>query len=444
MSGAFVSRRRFLHSALLAATTLSSPLILTKHAFAQPFRNDPRDQKSAKFGFCVPLSGPYASEGIDEKRGIELAIRHLNGEGSLGMINTMTNCALTGNGVLGKPVEGLFRDTETHPVRAVAGARDLIENENCIMVCGGSASNVVIAMQNLCHLNGIIFMAGLSHSNDTTGIYRKRYGFRHFFNAHMTASALAPILGQSLGPKLRAYYLSADYNWGRSQEESLKTATESLGWQTSANIRTPLGLDDFTPFIAPVLDSESDVLVLNHYSGDLVRVLRTVHEMGVRDKRDIKIVAPLFSRLMAQGAGEAIKGVIGTANWNWTLQDPGSQSFVRAFSQSFGSPPSQAAHTCYVQTLLYANACEIAKSFDPVQVIKVLEDFEFDGMGNGPTLYRGADHQCFKDVLVVQGSENPISQFDVLDIVKVAKREEVYYPPDFFPGALGPYVAEPA
>src|SRR3546814_17984384 len=69
----------------------------------------------------------------------------------------------------------------------------------------------------------------------------------------------------------------------------------------------------------------------------------------------------------------------------------------------YGSPPSQAAHTCYVQTLLYANACEMAGTFYPPEVIKTLEGFKFDGMGNGPTEYRAEDHQCFKDVLVVRG-----------------------------------------
>ena len=55
----------------------------------------------------------------------------------------------------------------------------------------------------------------------------------------------------------------------------------------------------------------------------------------------------------------------------------------------------------------------------PSAVIEQLEGHEFDGMGNGPTLYRAADHQCFKDVLVVKGKENPSSQFDVLEVVEV-------------------------
>jgi branched-chain amino acid transport system substrate-binding protein len=64
---------------------------------------------------------------------------------------------------------------------------------------------------------------------------------------------------------------------------------------------------------------------------------------------------------------------------------------------------------------------------------------QFDGLGNGPTEYRAADHQCFKDVLVVKGKENPDSKFDVLEVVEVTPRSQVEYPVELLGGELGPY-----
>ena len=112
----------------------------------------------------------------------------------------------------------------------------------------------------------------------------------------------------------------------------------------------------------------------------------------------------------------------------------------KSFGEKYGFPPSQAAHTCYVQTLLYADAVTRAKSFDPCAVVEALEGFEFDGMGNGPTLYRAEDHQCFKDVVVVRGKENPENEFDLVEIVEVTPVEQVTYAPDhpqFAGGDLG-------
>ena len=102
------------------------------------------------------------------------------------------------------------------------------------MITGGSSSAVAIAVQALCQEMGIIFMAGLTHSNDTTGKDKKRYGFRHFFNAYMSGMALGPVLGQGYGKDRVAYHLTADYTWGWTQEESMKNATETLGWKTLA------------------------------------------------------------------------------------------------------------------------------------------------------------------------------------------------------------------
>ena len=78
-----------------------------------------------------------------------------------------------------------------------------------------------------------------------------------------------------------------------------------------------------------------------------------------------------------------------------------------------------------------------AGSFAPCAVAEALEGFEFDGLGNGKTLYRADDHQCFKDVLVVRGKENPTSEFDLLEVVEVTPRSQVEYPADMLGGELG-------
>ena len=157
-----------------------------------------------------------------------------------------------------------------------------------------------------------------------------------------------------------AYHLTADYTWGWIQEGSIKKYTDSIGWKTAAAVRTPLGAGDFSQYITPVLNSGADVLVLNHYGRDMVNSLTQAVQFGLRDKqvngKDFAIVVPLYSRLMAQGAGENVKGIFGSTNWHWSLQDEGSKAFVKSFGQKVRLPAVQAAHTTYCQALLYADA----------------------------------------------------------------------------------------
>ena len=441
MSKSNFSRRGVLKTGMVAGAGMALPQYL--RAQESGFTNAPGDSEVI-LGFNVPQTGPYADEGADELRAYELAVEHLNGGGDGGMLSTFSSQALDGAGILGREVKYVTGDTQTKSDAARASARSMIEKDGAVMITGGSSSGVAVAVQALCQEAGIIFMAGLTHSNDTTGKDRRANGFRHFFNSYMSGAALAPVLEAAYGNNRKAYHLTADYNWGYTTEEAVRTSTEAMGWETVNTVLTPLTQTDFSSYIAPVLNSGADVLVLNHYGGNMVNSLTNAVQFGLRDAQangqNFEIVVPLYSRLMARGAGANVAGIFGSTNWHWSLQDAGSQAFVRSFGTKYGFPPSQAAHTCYVQTLLYADAVTRAGSFNPCAVDEALEDFEFDGLGNGPTLYRGADHQCFKDVLVVKGKENPENEFDLLEIVEVTPVEQVTYAPDhpqFAGGALG-------
>ena len=431
MSKFILTRRGLIKSGAAVGAGLALPTIFTSRASA--FTNEPTGS-TVKFGFNVPQTGPYSEEGLDELRAQELAVQHLNGEGDGGMLQTFSSKMLKGDGLLGKKVEFVTGDTQTKSDAARAAAKSMIEKDGVVMINGGSSSGVAVAVQGLCQEAGIIFMAGLTHSNDTTGKDRKKNGFRHFFNAYMSGAALAPVLEKAYGKDRRAYHLTADYTWGWTQQESIAKATEAVGWETVNNVLTPLATTDFSSYIAPVLNSGADVLVLNEYGGNMVNSLTQAVQFGLRDKqvngKNFEIVVPLYSELMAAGAGANIKGVYGSMNWNWQLSDEGTKAFVKSFGEKYGRPPSNSAHTCYAQVLLYADAVARAGSFNPCAVAEALEGFEFDGLGNGPTLYRADDHQCFKDVLVMKGRENPTTEYDTLEIVEITPRAQVEYASD--------------
>ncbi len=442
------TRRGLIQTGVVAGAGLALPTYLRADGHSG-FTNAPTGD-TVTLGFNVPQSGPYADEGADELRAFELAVEHLNGEGDGGMLQTFSSKALDGTGILGKKVQFVTGDTQTKSDAARASAKSMIEKDGAVMISGGSSSGVAVAVQALCQEAGVIFMAGLTHSNDTTGKDRKANGFRHFFNSYMSGAALAPILAAEYGADRKAYHLTADYNWGYTTEEAVRSSTEALGWETVAAVKTPLTSTDFSSYIAPVIQSGADVLVLNHYGGNMINSLTNAVQFGLRDQtvngKNFEIIVPLYSELMARGAGANIKGIIGSQNWDWSLEDKlgsryaGTNAFVKSFGTKYGFPPSQAAHTCYVQTLLYADAVTRGGSFNPCSVDEALTDFEFDGLGNGPTLYRGDDHQCFKDVLVVRGKENPENEFDLVEIVEVTAADKVTYAadhPQFAGGSLG-------
>ncbi|MEL7277838.1 MAG: ABC transporter substrate-binding protein, partial [Pseudomonadota bacterium] len=206
MSEFKTNRRSLLKGGAVLGAGLAAPTIFSTAANA--YTNEP-GAGSVTLGFNVPQSGAYADEGADELRAYRLAVKHLNGEGDGGMLNTFSSKVLDGTGILGRKVEYVTGDTQTKSDAARASARSMIEKDGAIMITGGSSSGVAVAVQALCQDAGIIFMAGLTHSNDTTGKDKRANGFRHFFNSYMSGAALAPVLEANYGNDRNAYHLTA-------------------------------------------------------------------------------------------------------------------------------------------------------------------------------------------------------------------------------------------
>ena len=122
-----ITRRSLLKAGASAAViATATPFFFTRNAWAvDKFRNDPSKLSNVTFGFNVPQTGAYADEGADELRAFKLAVKHLNGEGDGGLLNTMKPNALKGNGILGKKVTYVTGDTQTKSDAARAGASPL-------------------------------------------------------------------------------------------------------------------------------------------------------------------------------------------------------------------------------------------------------------------------------------------------------------------------------
>ncbi|WP_435335792.1 substrate-binding protein [Haloarchaeobius sp. TZWWS8] len=402
--------------------------------------NYPIEGDTATYGFNVPLSGPYGSEGEDELRAYKLAVKHLNEGG--GWVDTQFD-DLSGDGVAGKKIDWVKADTATDKTKAKENARQLIERDNVIMISGGSSSSVAINVQAECQKQKVLFMACLTHSNDTTGSDCVRYGFREMFDAYHTAAALAPVLKSEYGEDKKFYQLYADYTWGKSVEESMRQfMTEEANWSQIDSVATPLGTKNYSSYLSKVSNSDADVLMLDHYGLDLAKSLTQAVDAGLKD--EMTIVVPLYNRPMAKAAGSAISGVFGTVAWDSAIDNEPSKQFTEAFKQEYdGRIPSGPAQLAYAQTLQYSAAVERVGSFHPEKVIKELEGHSYDNLGMGKETMRACDHQAQRAVPVVRGlPEGEIETGNYYEIVELTPADKVTYGCDEGPAGecdLGPY-----
>jgi ABC-type branched-subunit amino acid transport system substrate-binding protein len=286
-----------------------------------------------------------------------------------------------------------------------------------------------------------MFMACLTHSNDTTGKNCVRYGFREMFNAYMTGQALAPVLTDEYGSDLQFYQLYADYSWGQTVQESMNQFLTEAGWSQVDSVATPLGTSDYSSYLSEAANSDADVLLLDHYGLDGATSVSQAVDAGLDE--NMEIVVPLYNRPMAEAAGAAIEGVFGTVAWDSQIDNTPSREFLQAFQDEYDRIPSGPAQLAYAQTLQYAAAVERAGTFYPPEVIRQLEGYEYSNIGMGSETMRACDHQAQRDVPVVRGlpeSEQSAGQY--FEIINITSRDELGYACDAGPAAeceLGEY-----
>ncbi len=142
-------------------------------------------------GIAVPRTGTYAVPGEDELKGFELAIEHLNA--GIELIRKIS--PHTTKGVLGKKVKYGVADSEAKPNTAVQAQSRFISENKAVMIAGSvSSRRRGGAQQARRSASKVIYLPGISGSNDTTGKDCARYSFRQCFYAQTAAAAIAPVM----------------------------------------------------------------------------------------------------------------------------------------------------------------------------------------------------------------------------------------------------------
>ena len=343
--------------------------------------------KDITIGLDVPLSGPYADQGQDQLRAYHLAIEEINAHG----------------GIMGMQVKTSEGDDQTKPGVATENAQRMIERDGAVMITGGSSTGTAVAVSGLCQQKGVIFMAALTHGDETTNQNCHKHTFRRYNDAYMSAQSLARNLVTKYGSG-NWFYITADYAWGHSVYDNITQVVVPKGSKTIKNVLTPFpGTKDFSPMLQQAQAAKPDVLVLTEFGADMVTCLNQAAQFGLT--KSTKILVPLVDEYMAKGTKDNFDNVVSTAPFYWkyhAAKYPGAKKFVDAFQKKYGFPPSNGAETAYADIYIYKMAVEKAGSIDPEKVINVLETVKFQ-FTKEQEWYRKEDHQGVNSCLVLEG-----------------------------------------
>jgi ABC-type branched-subunit amino acid transport system substrate-binding protein len=390
------------------------------------------------FGAAVPRTGTYAVQGEDELKGWELAVEHINqGNELVKKISPKTS-----KGILGKEVKLVVADSGAKPNIAVQAEQRFITENKVVLMTGSTSSAVAVALNKLAQREKVMYVAGISGSNDTTGKDCVRYGFRQNFYGQTAAAAIGPQLVKVFGKNKKAAYLTPDYTYGHTVTKSMQDYLATAGWTTVTNQVSPLGAPDYSSYLLNVANSGADVLINVNWGHDAVLSTQQAKQFGIFDK--MKLAVPYQIPFLAREVGgNLLAGVYAATDYWWTMEDkyPLAKMFNEEFRKKYGYNPEWGAENAYISFVHWARMAEEAKSFYPPDIIKTYEKEEKIPSLVGEVYYRKEDHQCVRPVIIVRGkkSADMKNKEDYWDIVEIVPGEGLMQKPDAFGCKLGDY-----
>jgi branched-chain amino acid transport system substrate-binding protein len=390
-----VSDKKITRRAFLKKTGMIGGMVALG-GFHTPKQSFAQTKEPLKFGFPIPLTGPYGTEAKDQQAGAELAIAEINAKG----------------GVLGRKVELLVRDTKLKADEAARRAKELIESEHVELMSGVLSAANQLAVNEQCKLHGVPYMS-ISQANEITmRPDNSVYTYHEALNPHMTTQAVGEYVAKKYGK--RWYFLTSDYAYGWQMTDGFIRRGKEFGAIDVGETKHPLGTSDYSAYMPRILAAKPDVLFLDNFGKDQINSVKQATAFGLKKKMQIVCCILLMSSRLG-GGEEAFDGIIGGTSFYWELNHPTAKAFVDAFRKMHGRPPIDYAGYAYSGVKELLTGVIRAGSLDPVALATAMEGRTYDNY-KGEQWWRPCDHQSQQDVFIIK-SKKAKAEYDVFEVI---------------------------
>src|SRR3569833_1586694 len=131
-----------------------------------------------------------------------------------------------------------------------------------MVMTGSTSSAVAVALNKFAQREKVLYVAGISGSNDTTGKDCVRYGFRQNFYGETAANAIGPVLVKAFGKGKKAAFMTPDYTYGHTVTKSVNDKlTKNGGWTMVTNQVSPHKTQKISQYHTNIANSGAEFIV---------------------------------------------------------------------------------------------------------------------------------------------------------------------------------------
>ena len=315
------------------------------------------------------FAGPY-------KNGIELALEEVNAAG----------------GVLGRPLEFIFRDDQGKPGEAIKIAEELMTREGTVMLTGTILSNVGLAISSLAAEKKYVYLASEPLADALVWGKGNDYTFRLRASTYMQAAMLAEQAAKTDAKTFAT--IAPNYAYGKDAVAAFKKAllalkpdVEFIAEQWPAVFKSDAGAE-----VQAIERAKPDAIYNVTFGPDLAKFVREGTTRGLFEGRTTYGLLSGEPEYLDPLKDEAPEGWIVTGYPWYDFKSGPNKDFVDSYQTRWDNHPGIGSLVGYMTVQSVVAVLEKAGSTDSEAIRVAFADLGVE-TPVGPITFRAIDHQ---------------------------------------------------
>jgi branched-chain amino acid transport system substrate-binding protein len=279
-------------------------------------------------GAVISLTGPAAINGLDIKRGMDLAKKDLAAKGVQININ--------------------YQDDQTDPKQSVGAVQQILAANKPDVFVGPIWSFLLDAAIPVIDQAKVVSFSPCSSSEYINA--KSSYVFYGYVRNALKVAPAADWLKQR-GAKKVAIVVSKDA-WGDSNEKAFNQAVADAGAKVALTERVPFGgeFDSLPTVLTKVKASGADAILWTGYDDGATVFIKKIHEL----KLNMPVLATdAFKSVTAKGVV-----ALNPNDQVYVFDTPKSSAFADKFKAEYGIAPGECADTAYDGLMILADGAQ--------------------------------------------------------------------------------------
>ena len=337
-------------------------------------------QKVIKIGAVYPLTGNIASTGLDNRRGVDLAVDIINGKYNLDLPLALEE-GLPNLG--GAKIEIVYADTKGDPKNGMAEAERLITQEKVVAMIGAYQSSVTKTASQATERLKIPYVCSDSSSPTLT-----ERGYKYFFRVSPHDAIFAKdqfnfLKDLEKNKKIKIKTVALLYEnteFGSNVGKAEKKYAEEFGYKVVADVSYSANATDVTSEVGTLVKSKPDVLMHASYITDAILFTKTFKEMGFAPKGILTMagyIEPGYLPAVKNDGNFII--VRSTFALDLAKRKPLVAKVNELFKKKYGIDMSENAARSFMAPFVLAEAINRAKTTESEAIVQALLQTDIPG-----------------------------------------------------------------